>query len=221
MSPQNNPQLSTIDDVPKRVTLLNGLNHCSVAAVCTRLTRTIARDKIDRIWWNETEWTKALRKAEPDVTWKWVKLLGDVISQEGKYTNGWVVETPADTQVQGAIIYSTNAVSLLEKGPSGEPIPAVYVQFLATAPRNRDRLTRPQPGNYRGVGTALLRIAIAHSYLIGGGGSINLASVHHPDTIAWYEDFGFLHMEAETEGRLVFELPRDVAARHLSEMGLP
>lgn len=162
---------------------------------------------------------RQLRRAEPDFNWKWTKELGEVIRDHGKYTNGWVVETPADGAVQGGIIYSTDATSLIDHGPDGESIPAVYVHVFATAPRNRDRLTEPHPGMYRGVGTALMRIAISHSYLIGGGGRVNLTSVPHPATMEWYEDFQFSRME-EIGDRIAYELPVEIARGHLAEVGL-
>lgn len=219
MSQQSDPQFSSIDDVPRGVPLVRS-DGMPVAAAYRRFDRSLAKERIDRVWWAETPFPKSVRRDEPDLAWKWVTLLGEVVSQEGNHTNAWVVETADDGAVQGAVLYSPTSRSLLARGEHGETIPAVYVHYLATAPRNRSRLTNPSPGRYRGVGTALMRLAIAHSYFVGGEGRVNLTSVHHPETILWYEDFGFLRMEVETQGRLVFELPPEVAARHLAEMGL-
>jgi len=159
MSQQSDPQFSSIDDVPRDVTLVRS-DGVPVAAVYRRFDRTFAKDRIDRVWWAEATFPKSIRRDEPDLAWRWVTLLGEVVSREGKYTNAWVVETADDGVVQGAMIYSPTSRSLLAKWEYGETIPAVYVHYLAKAPRNRPRLTSPSPGKYRGVGTALVPIEI-------------------------------------------------------------
>lgn len=210
---------ATFDDFPKSFFLTERATSRQILARCIPLTRDVARLRIDNVWWVGLPCTKDVRRKEPDLSWKWVDLLGELKnSKGGGYVRGWAVETDEE-EVQGTILYRTNAVSYY-KGPEGESLPAVYGAYLATAPRNRNRLMAPRLGRFKGVGTGLLKLAVAHSHYLNGRGRVNLTSVNHPHTVKLYRDFGFLPVASLPEDRLVMELTKEAADKYLREMGL-
>lgn len=220
MSQRQNGLIETFEDFPKTIYLTERATGLQVPAVFDHLTRQIAREGIDNIWWNETDAPKEKKRAEPDFNWKWVTLLGRLQSSKGAaYVRGWAIRTVGDNKVQGAILYRTNAISFY-KTSDGRTQPAIYGEFLATAPWNRQRVIAPRPGRFKGVGTGLLRLAVIHSHFLGGDGRINLTSVDGPETIRVYREFGFLPVAEVPEGRLVFELSKEAAARHIEQAGL-
>ncbi len=124
----------------------------------------------------------------------------------------------ADGEVQAAAIYRIDTASVLDCGPDGEPAPGVYVEYIATAPRNRGRLV--QTPVYRGGGMALLTRAIAHSYQLGFGGRVNLASLPHPDTETFYANAGFERTAVEKSSMVVYELRPERAKLLLNKAGI-
>jgi len=206
-------------DLAREVSLTECATGAKIMCQVVPLTRALAKRGIDSAWWQTMELPKNIRRGEPDHVWRWADLHGEVRADHGGHAVGWAIASP-DNAIQSAILYSTNSRSLLDVGLEGEAVPAVYVNYLAVAPWNRYRLTKPEPAKFQGVGTSLLRLAIAHSHFRQGEGRINLVSVRHPDTVGWYQDFGFVRVEGVAEDRLVFELSREQAANHLREMGL-
>jgi|GEM_PF-2880117 len=214
-------QAATFEDFPKDFNVTEKATGKEILARCIPLTRNIAKSRIDKLWWEDLPCDKETRRKEPDLSWKWVELLGSLTnSRGGGYVRGWAVEVEGIVEIQGAILYRMNTFSFF-KGKDGESLPAIYAAFLATAPRNRDRLMFPELGKFKGIGTGLLKLAIAHSHYIGGEGRVNLSSVDYPSTVKLYEGFGFSAMSQLPEDRLVLmELTKEAAAKNLKEMGL-
>jgi hypothetical protein len=220
MPPPHAEPAATFDDFPKCFYVTEQSTGTQVLARCIPLTREVARSRIDNVWWHGLPCAKDVRRNEPDLSWSWVDLLGGLKSSKGGgYVRGWAVETDQEGEVQGALLYRTNAISYY-KGAEGESIPAVYGAYLAAAPRNRNRLMAPKPGRFRGVGTGLLKLAVAHSHYLNGEGRVNLTSVNHPDTVRLYRRFGFLPVTTVSQDSLVMELPKEAATKYLKEMGL-
>lgn len=211
----------TFDEFPKVFQITERVTGRLVLASCVPLTRELAHERIDKKWWVGLPCSKQVRRDEPDYSWKWVDLLGDLRkSKRGGYVRGWAVEVEGEAELQGAILYRIDAVSF-HRNPDGTTNPAVYGEYLATAPRNRGRLTAPEPGRFRGVGRGLLKLAVAHSHYLNGEGLVNLSSVNHPDTISLYRRFGFFPVASLPEDTLVvMELAKEAATKYLREMGL-
>lgn len=178
------------------------------------LTRDLAKLKIDAAWWVGLGVSGTARRAEPDHGWKWVSAV--VKSRMEGFTECWAVQT-ADGDIQAAIVYRADALSELDRDDQGRPRPAVYCGYLATAPRNRGRLVAAP--KYRGAGSGLLLRAIAQSYGLGFGGRINLASLPHPDTVAFYTAAGFVETGTESEGMMIYELRPEPAQGKLVKAG--
>jgi hypothetical protein len=209
------PALLTFDEFPKDVRLTDCLRQVEVTATCIPMTRALAKNKIDPTWWNGIG--RDRKREEPDCNWSWATLYGQVKADANHYGYGWVVQTP-DGEAQGAILYSVNALSLIEKDDGGQAKPAVFINYLASGPRNRVHLTEPLNGRYRGAGNALVKLTIAHSYYLGYSGRVNLMCVDDPRTRAWYENFGFVLTHTWRDATIFFELPEGQAAHYLASM---
>lgn len=184
------------------------------------LTRGMAKTEVDNDWWAAMPAPKEVLRREPDRNWRWAELFNELKSKKGgRYVRGWALRTAEDGLVQGVMLYRTNALSHF-LGSSGERKPVVYVEYLATAPWNRSRLTKPNPARFRDVGPSLLRLAVAHSHYLGGSGLISLTSVPLPATIERYRQFGLEAVGDPDDGFVDMELPTEVATRYLREMGL-
>ena len=210
----------TFDDFPKTFEVVERATNKSVLATCIGLTREIAVERIDKKWWKGLLYAREAIRQEPDFHWKWAHLLGSLRSSRGGgYVRGWGVEIEGEEEIQGAIQNRTDALSV-SRNSDGTRVPAVYCERLATAPRNRGRLTASKSGRFKGVGTGLLKLAVAHSHYLNGQGRVSLTSVDHPDTIKLYENFGFVSAATLPEDRMVLELTKEAATRYLKEMGL-
>lgn len=141
------------------------LSACGSDLVCVggvhELTRGVAK-KIDLTWWAELQLPKEVRREQPDADWRWIDMRGELQQTFGRNGYGWCVCT-AEGDCQGAILYQVGGVSSFDAD-----LPTLFCHRLATAPRNRGKLTRwPR---YRGVGTGLIRLAALHSFRAGLGG---------------------------------------------------
>jgi hypothetical protein len=190
-------------ELPVPVRLRDCRAHVDVVAQLVELTTKLAKLKVDAAWWSNLGISGSRRRQEGDHGWNWANRIG-------QFHNHLLVECAAvqtpDGDVQAAIIYRLDGRSVLlpEAG-------AVYVDRLATAPRNRPKLV-PAP-LYRGAGTNLLRWAAYHSYQLGFGGRLVLASLPNPDTIDFYRALGFQETETEVHGMVVYELEPELAQR--------
>jgi hypothetical protein len=93
------------------------------------------------------------------------------------------------------------------------------LEYLATAPWNRERLTG-EP-RYRGVGLTLLKFVVRDSAKLGLKGRVGLASLNDPDTVDWYLKRGFIdtgQVVEEQDAQLpILELPVEGARRLLED----
>jgi len=212
--------IATFGDVPRELNIYDGRTGSPVSARYTSLTRKMCRDKIDKKWWSAVQITRPIRRGEPDHAWLWADKFGEVQADFRGHMQALGVETSHDSVLQGALLYATNSSSMLEEVSDGSRPPAVWIAYLATAPWNRSRVMEPDSGRYNGVGSALLKMAITHSYFRQGEGRVNLSAVSHPDTLSWYEQKGFVRCNDPEEERILLELPASAARRHLRKWGL-
>lgn len=172
-----------------------------------RLHRATGRDLIDDVWWNEIDGPIADPKNEPDDRWRW----RDIVSYyQNKPSYKAVALQTEDGQVQAAMIYRVGFKSQLEESKF-----SVYVDRLATAPRNRPNLVKEPV--FRGGGTGLLVFAAAQSYFLGQEGRISLVPIANLD---WYQSRGFVQTDTEIPDGRIYELPKERAIALLIEKGL-
>lgn len=199
-----------MDQLPSRIELFNVADNTPVGAVIARLTRPLAKEKIDGVWWKGLEAPRDKREREDDHHWQWAKMVGFL--KNDRWHEAVAAQT-SDNDVQGAILYWINTKSFLEAGRG-----AVYVQALATAPRNRPWLV-PSP-RYRGVGEKLLFRAVTHSYSLGLEGRVNLEAFNNERTTSFYQNRGFTLVESENDDDLAkLELAPNAAVAWLREGG--
>lgn len=167
--------------LPNKIDLVRAADNHAVEAHLVRLTRTVAKTKIDATWWQDLGVSTEMRKKENDNSWHWAKRLGEL--RNNRWHEPLAVETQ-DGNIQGAILYWLNTRSFVENEKG-----AVYVEALATAPRNRPWLISSPL--YRGVGENLLLRATLHSYVVGLEGRVNLLSFHNERTLSFYKKRGF------------------------------
>ena len=201
--------------LPDGFSLESCATNTQTAATIVPLTRDLAKHCITSAWWTGLDVSPERRRQEPDHHWNWTKLVGE---WRGRWYSECVAVQTEDGSVQAAAIYQVNTLSVLDSASDGEPAPAVYVGYLATAPRNRGWLV-PAPA-YRGGGTALLMRAAVHSYQLGFGGRVNLASLPHARTEAFYTDFGIERTEVVKESMVIYELRPEQAQAKLTHAGL-
>lgn len=200
-------------DLPARCQLIECATSVPVIATFVPLTRELAKVKVTPIWWSGLGVSAKDRELEPDHHWNWTKIVGQ--HRQRGYTECWAVQTQ-DGHVQAAVVYRIDATSAFGVA-GGRPPPAVYCEYLATAPRNRSRLVANPKYQRAGKG-ALLR-AVAHSYALGFGGRVNLASLPHPHTEAWYRNLGFEQTGTEVDDMMVYEVRPERAQQELSRVG--
>jgi GNAT superfamily N-acetyltransferase len=179
-------------------------------ASIVRLTRDLAQTQIDGKWWALEDVPQSERKYEIDRKWKWAKEVG---SHRNQLVWDAVGVICSEDFVEGAMIYRVDAKSLLDVGEG-----AIYVELIASAPRNRPWLvTAPL---YKGVGSALLLWAVSESYRLGLGGRVWLESTQTPSTLRFYERRGFVRIEEIDDEVARFEISRKRAEKWLREEGL-
>lgn len=201
-----------MDPLPCPVELREVASGRTISATLVRLTRQLAKLGIDSKWWELPDVSKSRRAEEIDNSWQWAKKVGELSTD--RWHEMTAVQT-ADDRVQGAIYYRLDTRSFIDR-----ELGAVYVEAIATAPRNRQNLV--ETPEYRGVGCALLLRAVIHSYELGFGGRVNLQASDDPDRIAFYENRGFQVVgdEGTGENRLVMmELTPEAAAVWLAKEG--
>jgi hypothetical protein len=141
--------------LPNEIDLVRAADNHIVQARFVRLTRPVAKVKIDATWWQDLGPSTEMRKKENDNSWHWAKRLGEL--RNDRWHESFAIETQ-DGNIQGAILYWLNTRSFVESEKG-----AVYLEALATAPRNRPWLVSSPL--YRGVGENLLLRAAVHSYI--------------------------------------------------------
>lgn len=195
--------------LPDRIRLIKVADNTIVTATIVKLTRNLAQAKIDGNWWEMLGVSTVKRQQEDDHNWRWAKRVGEL--KNDRWHEAVAVQTE-DDNVQGAILYRLNTKSFVEQGQG-----AVYVEALATAPRNRPWLVASTL--YRGVGENLLLRAVIHSYSLGLEGRVNLVSFNSPRTITFYEKRGLIVVGYEDDGLSQLELAPNAATAWLREEG--
>jgi hypothetical protein len=110
------------------------------------------------------------------------------------------------------MVYNESALSI-QNAESG----AVIIEFLATAPWNRTKLT--ETPSFTGCGSALVLFAVADSYLLGFGGRVMCCPL--PNSEDFFADLGFVRTERISRDELaIYELPSTTAMAWLTEMGI-
>ena len=179
-----------------------------VEADIVQLTKFRAWWNIDRVWWKFRGPFKSPCEKPADSHWKWVTYVRRL--RKNPEAKCAAVRT-SDGAYQAAIIYRFDGVSLLNPGA-----PAVYAEYLATAPRNRrDYALNPL---YHGAGSGLLCLAILESYQLGFGGRVSLFSL--PTAFDFYKKLRF-RSTGHREGDMIhFELVPETATALLQNIGL-
>jgi hypothetical protein len=128
---------------------------------------------------------------------------------KGQLSNkSFAIECNGDTQ--GLMIVSLLKLSRIE-ATKGKPL--VYIDFLETAPWNRDSLAEPR---FRGVGSVMLAVAIQLSLDEGFHGRIGLHSL--PQSEAWYSKRGMTNFGPDPHyphNLTYFEMMESQASAHI------
>jgi hypothetical protein len=174
-------------ELPATVRLVRCEDGLVVEAQLVELTAKLAKLKINGAWWTGLGISKTQRSEEADHHWNWA-------AEVGKHHNQLYFESVAiqttDRAIQGAVIYRVDGRSVLQDGAG-----AILSHWLATAPRNRPWMV-PLP-EHRGIGTNLVCWAANHSYRLGFGGRIVLATLPSQRTTNFYKSLGFRATSAE------------------------
>ncbi len=194
-------------DVPTSVELTRCATGQVEFGIVRALLREDAKTKIDGAWWSDLTQTLRAPANEPDRHWPWHVLISK--NQNKHYFDSKCIVT-ADGLIQAAMLYRVDALSVFEEGK-----PAIFVDRLATSPRNRDGLV--ETPLFRGSGTGLLMYAIALSYSLGFQGRVNLIPIASED---FYRRMGFLPTTSVVDGDTLFEMPDDGVLSLLRARGL-
>lgn len=116
-----------------------------VEASIIELTRNIAQTKIDGKWWKLEEVLTSERKKENDNNWNWTKNVG---SHRNQLLSECVAIQSSENEIEGAMIVRFDVKSRIDIGKG-----CVYVDLLASSPRNRDWLVSEPV--YKGIGSEL------------------------------------------------------------------
>lgn len=193
--------------VPDQVRLMRCLTgHEEVACVMT-LTREDAKTLINAAWWTGLGPTLRNVADEPDRHWDWRQLVS--MHQNKPFFRAACIKS-ADGAIQAAMLFRVDALSALDDGQR-----AIFVDRLATAPRNRDELVKNPL--FRGAGGGLLTYAAALSYSLGFAGRLNLFPIANE---RFYADRGFVKTDVTKDDETLFELPATVALSVLQKRGL-
>lgn len=198
-------------NLPVPLQLTDCRTGSAVNAQLVELNARLAKAKVDGAWWRNLGVSSLHRREEGDHSWNWAARIG-------MFRNLLAVESvgiqTSDGEIQGAMIYRIDGASIIDTGKG-----AVYIDRLATAPRNREGLVE-EPA-YRGAGSGLLRWAAYHSYKLGLDGRLVLASLPDPNTTAFYERLGFKTTPADEDDMVVYELePHEAQAFIAEDVGL-
>ncbi len=193
--------------LPDDIKIFSVKEQCSVTAQVVRLTRSLAKTKIDGTWWKIP--LSSNIKEEEDHHWVWRKSVG-----QHRNNLKWeaVAVQSSGGDVEGAILYRIDAKSQIAEGEG-----AVFVDLLATAPRNRPWVVSSP--DYRGVGAVLLLVAVRQSYLLGLGGRVWLNSLPSERTRKFYRKQGFQVIFENDDGTIGYELPSNRAEQWLKNEG--
>ena len=194
-------------DLPTRMRLEACASGKIEISQIENLNREIANHQIDNEWWNESLETLSPLEDEPDSHWKW----RDIISyhQNDPKFMARCIRTE-DGVIQGALLLRKKVKSVLEPGEK-----AVFIDRVATAPWNRDKVAKMP--RFRGVGTGFVLYSIVLSYSQGFGGRVNLQAVASEE---FHAKQGFEPTTIQQDGEIVWEIRANVAQQKLIERGI-
>ncbi len=195
-------------ELPENVTLFDFRRNSECQAKLVRLTRSLAAQQIDGTWW-EIEGSKKVREVEVDHHWVWRKLVGQ--HRNDLVWDSLAVQRPTG-HVERAMLYRIDAKSQIETNKG-----TIYVDRLATAPRNRPWIVKNP--RFKRVGSTLLLAAIRHSYTLGLGGRVWLTSLPSERTREFYKKRGFVPIYEDDGGMIDFEIPAARAVKWLKIEG--
>jgi hypothetical protein len=101
-------------------------------------------------------------------------------------------------EMQGLMAIQTDKISRIE------PVPLVYVDYLATAPWNLSQ--RTEEPRFRQCGTALMKMAIQHSLDLGHEGRIGLHSLSQAESFYAQKGMENLGVDVNYESLNYFEM---------------
>ncbi len=196
-----------------RIDLIRRSDARPVVARVAILTPSMARRLIDKRWWAGLPVAPARAAAEEDQCWLWEREVSQIA--EHPAFSCYVAVTGCDNksiQAQGAMICNLQAESMREPGR-----PALYLQWLASNPRNRHRLLG-EVAVFGRVGTGLISVALLKSYLEGFGGRVLLRPL--PNSVGFYEGQKFVKVLDTKRDRIYYEMSGETACRRLRDEGL-
>lgn len=172
--------------LPTPVALYHVPSGLDAEAVVVALTDGLIERWMGAAWWEDPAIDQDAAASEIDRHWDW---LGLSIDRDGRpLRDRKLAVVTGDGAVQGAMMVSAEAVACERAGSEGEP--ALFVELLFAAPRNRYWVRRDRTELYRGVGLHLLRSAAEFSLSAGLGGRLKLEA--SPGFVEWYEKRGLL-----------------------------
>jgi hypothetical protein len=188
------------------------LRNCQVGgyveAEIIQLTRMLAWWRIDGSWHRfRGPFVEPCEEPE-DHHWRWVSFVRRL--RKIPLVRCAAAQTP-DGHIQGAIIYRGDGGSWLAPGDG-----SVYVEYLATALRNRPDYAREPL--YRGIGEGLITLAMLQSYQWGKGGRVTLRSL--PRAASFYKKMHFVETASPVDRMIAYEVRPEVAGAYLVSKGL-
>jgi len=169
---------------PVRTNLLFAPQNLLVEAEIHSLSPRLIEEKISQGWWHE-DCLKARLKPEPiDLHWNWNEC---EIERDGVILGSEKIGISTDDgNVQGAMLISNEPVETLGH-------PALFVELLFTAPRNRRDLRKDGQDYFVGVGKILLAWGAERSRNLGYKGALRLDG--SPEFVAWYINRGLQKLD--------------------------
>ncbi len=195
------PNSSPLPDLPLAVRLIHCPSNQFASARLEWLNGKLAKSKMGKAWWSGLGVSKSMRADESDHHWDWAAELGK--QRNSPFAKSVCIRS-VDGDIQGAMIYQTNGLSVLTRDAG-----AILIERLATAPRNRPWLVAHPL--YRHIGITLVRWAAFHGYRLGFGGRIVLATLPSPRTERFYKSLGFRGTDAEEDDMVIYELEPGLA----------
>lgn len=161
-------------------------------------------------WWAEIIAPKVPISGEPDHHWDWAAVISTQVLNKPN-CRSVCIKTP-DGTIQGAMVYRIGAKSGLNPEKR-----VVYVDRLATAPRNRSNLV--DSPRFSRVGECLLRYAMVESLAYGLGGGLTVYPIAN---IRFYERQGLVRTEEYNKDydTFMYELPVEAAQETLRTLGV-
>jgi hypothetical protein len=161
-------------------------------------------------WWDDVVSPLSSIDQEPDFHWNWTGVIStEILNRRGR--RSVCVRTP-DGKIQGAMIYWIGARSVLCPGQL-----VVYIDRLATAPANREKLVTQ--ARFQGVGRSLVRYAMIESFNNRCDGRLTAYPIANE---SFYGEQGFQKTDEFHQGEqtFLFEVTAETAQQTLRTLGV-